>query len=102
MSLEEKLELAAAELAAAADRRDFSSASACAARYAELIQQAVRELPRPQAAQHVKAAGHRLETARRKICVARARIADRLRRLHRASGYRLPAEIAVHTWSVRG
>ena len=102
MSLEEKLEAAAAELASAADRRDFSAASACGARYAELLERAVRELPRSRASQEIRAASQRFEAARRKICVARARIAGRLRRLQRAAGYRTPIEMAVHTWSVRG
>lgn len=102
MSLEEKLDSAAAELAAAAHRRDFSAASACAARYAELIQQAVRELPRHQAERQFKAATERFEMARRKLCAARAKIADSLRRVQRAACYRTPAATVVHTWSIRG
>jgi hypothetical protein len=101
MSLLEKLGLAAAELEAASRRQDFAGASACAARYAELLQQAMRELPPDEAARHVSEAGRRFEAARRKICVARARIADRLRNLQGSASYRMPGQAATHTWSVR-
>ena len=102
MRLEEQLEAAAADLAAAAERRDFAETSACAARYADLMRQAVHELPPLEAARQMGAAGLRFEAARRKICVARAKLAQHLRTLCRSAGYRTPAEMMLHTWSVRG
>jgi len=101
MNLEEKLESVAAELAAAADRGDLSAASVSAARSTELSQRAVRELPRSQAAPQISAASRRFEAARRKICVARAKIADRFKKADRAAD-RTPAEIAVRPCSIRG
>ena len=101
MSLPFQLESAAAALQAAVERQDFARASACAAHYGELLQRAVRELPAAAAAQQVGEGSRRLESARRKICVARARMAERLRKLVRAARYRTPAGKTVHTWSVQ-
>lgn len=101
MSLPEKLGLAAAELEAASQRQDFANASACAGQYTELLQQAMRELPPAEAARHIYEALRHFEAARRKICVARARIADHLRNLQGSANYRVPAQAATHTWSVR-
>jgi len=100
MNLQFQLESAAAELQDAVDRQDFAGAADCAARYGELLRRAVRELPAADAVRQAGEGSRRLESARRKICVARARIGERLRRLARTAGYRTPAGKAVHTWSV--
>ena len=101
MTLPEEIELAAAELADASQRQDFAGASACVARYTELLRRAMQEMPPEEAAHTVREAGRRFEAARRKICVARARIADHLRKLQGSASYRTPAQAATHTWSVR-
>jgi hypothetical protein len=101
MTLQSQLEMAAAELQASVKRQDFARASACAGRYGELLQRVARELPAAEAAQRVGEGRRRLESARRKVCVARARIGERLRTLARSAGYRTPAGKAVHTWSVQ-
>jgi hypothetical protein len=91
----------AAELAAAAERRDYAAVSASAIRYRELLEQAVRDLPPPETAAQFGDAAIRIETARRCIAAARAHIAERLGRLQRAARYGRPPEPSVHLWSVR-
>lgn len=102
MNFQSQLESAAAALQGAVDRRDFAAASDCAAHYGELLQRAIQELPPAEAARQVGEGSRRLESARRKACVARARIGERLRTLVRAASYGRPAPKSVHTWSVQG
>lgn len=100
MSLPEKLRATAAELENASQREDFNGASVCAARYMELLQKAAGDLPPAEMARHVTEASQSVEAARRKICVARARIADRLRKLRGSVNYRASVQTPTHTWSV--
>jgi len=100
MSLQTELERAAAELKGAVERQDFARAGQCAAGYGELLQRAARELRADEAAAAATTANRNFERARRDICVARGRLANRLRRLKQAAGYRKAA--GVHTWSVEG
>jgi len=99
MSPATPLESAAAGLQQAVERRDLAAVEAGARRYGELSRAAMAELPLAEAEARMRAARMVLESARRSICVARARISAHRARLERASGYRPPAA-AVHTWSL--
>ena len=101
MSIQLELESAAEALCFAVERRDFVGAAACAGHYGELLKRAMRELPAAEAAQHVGTGVSRLEHERRKTCVVRARMAERLRKLIHSARYRPPAARAERTWSVQ-
>jgi len=98
----EQAERAAAELHEAVERQDFARAAERAGRFGELVRQVARGLPAREAAGVIGEACRELESARRKVVVARARIAGRLRRLQRTAPYRAPSRASVHTWSVDG
>jgi len=102
MNLQSQLDSVAAALQDAVDRRDFAAASDCATRYGDLLRQAFRELPADDAARQFGEGSRRIESARRKMCVARARLGERLRTLIRSAGYRSAAPPSLHTWSVQG
>lgn len=100
MKLHTALDKASVSLQSAVDQRDFTAIMECAVRYGDLVRRALAELPREEAVVAVQAASRNLANARRVIFIARSRLANRLRRLTRVTGYRAPA--ALHTWSMEG
>ncbi|HUK19469.1 MAG TPA: hypothetical protein VLW65_23775 [Bryobacteraceae bacterium] len=100
MTLRGQAEQAAAELHEAVVRRDFALAAERAGRLGELVRQVAVGLPAREAAVLIGEACRAIESARRKVVVARARMAGRLRRLQRTAPYRAPSRASVHTWSV--
>ncbi len=91
-----------AELHEALARQDFALAAERAGRFGKLVRQTARSLPAAEAAAVIAEACRALESARRTVLVARARMAGRLRRLQRAAPYRAGSRAEVHTWSVNG
>ena len=102
MTLREQIARVAAELTESVDRQNFAGAANCAGRLGDLVREAARDLPPTESAESVEEGMRALAAARRKACVTRARMAERLRRLQRAASYRAPgcAATRAHTWSV--
>ena len=99
MNRDPQLEAAAAAFRTAVERQDFAAAEISARRYGELARAAMAGLPPVLAEARMTEATRLLESARRKICLARAKIAGRVERLTRVAVYLAPAP-AEHTWSV--
>ena len=96
------LERLAADVHDAVARQDFAQAAIRADRFGELARQTAAALPAVRAAEVIGEACRSLESARRKACVARARLADRLRRLQQLAPYSATSNSALHTWVVNG
>jgi hypothetical protein len=100
MSVREELEQLAAEVHLAVAHQDFAGAAERAGVYVQRLHDVSKHLPAGEAAELVQRASSTLKSARRKVCIARALMAERLRRLQRAAGYSPRPRAAVHTWSV--
>jgi hypothetical protein len=96
----EQLRRMAAEMDELVIRREFSAAADCAARLGEWVRSAVSKESPPESYALLAESERAIETARRKMCVARARISDELLRLERSAEYFAPGRAGVHSWSV--
>lgn len=102
MSIREELERLAAEVHGAVAQQDFAAAAERAGFYAERIREVSSQLPAEEAMEFIQQGCNTLKSARRKVCIARALVADRLRRLQRTGGYSPGRGAVVHTWSING
>ncbi len=95
------MEQAEERLRRAAASGDFGAAERAALDYARAVELAAAGLPRAAAASSIRQAMAAMETARRQLCVARARLARRLRAVERQMRFQ-PASIATSTWRIEG
>lgn len=102
MSPAEQFRETVAELDELVYKQDFPAAAECAARLAELARRAGREHLPDETISPVAESMRIIETARRKICVSRARMQAYLLRLEGAAEYCAAVGPARHTWSVEG
>jgi len=82
--------------------QEFSAAANCAALLVEWVRDTAAGRPPAERIALLTESGQAIEMARRKICVARARMADRLLRLERSAEYCDLHSAGVHTWAVEG
>jgi hypothetical protein len=95
----QSLEQVEEKLRTAAEGGDFASAQSAALDYVRAVELAAAGLPRAAAASSIRRAMAAVEAARRQLCVARARLARRLR----AEECRLrfqPASMVTNTWRI--
>ena len=93
------LEQAEERLRSAAERGDFATAQRAALDYTRAVELAVAGLPRTAADSRIRQAKAALETARRRLCVARTRVGRKLR----AAEWRMrfqQASTATSTWRI--
>jgi hypothetical protein len=93
------LEQAEERLRRAAARGDFAAAEIAAVEYVRAVELAAAGLPRTAAAACIRQAMAALELARRQLCVARARLARKLRAVECRMRFQ-PASIATTTWRI--
>jgi hypothetical protein len=101
MSRMEQLRSMAAEMDDLVSRQEFSAAADCAAQLAEWLRNCESQ-PSAEAALLFGEGMRAIETARRKICVARTRMAECLLRLGHTAEYCGPRAGGEHTWTVEG
>lgn len=102
MSAAEQIGLLAAELDEFAFRQDFPAVAERVTRLTELVRRLGRDYPPAEAAALAAESLRMIETARRKVCVSRARMQECKHRLERAAEYCFAHSAAVHTWTVEG
>ncbi len=82
---------------------DFEAAECAAGRYVAALQAALSQLPRAQAASHLREACQLIEWARRCLCVARVRLSgERLGAQRLAAFQRAAQPDGLHTWRIDG
>jgi hypothetical protein len=101
MNTEWSLKAAAAALRQAAEQRDFEAVELRAREYADLARASMAHLPLAEAEARAHEAGLLMDSVRRDLCVARARLAKQKARLNGSAGY-IATSSDVHTWTVRG
>lgn len=93
------LERADQRLRSAAARGDFAAAESAAVEYVRAVELAAASLPRTAAAACIRQGMAAVELARRQLCVARARLAGKLRAVECRIRFQ-PASIATSTWRI--
>ena len=94
------VEQAKERLKAAAARGDFALAQAAALDYVRAVEREARGLPRPGVESLTRQAMAILEKARRRLCVARTRVALQLRAVTCRMHYTTQAAAATNTWRI--
>ncbi|MGA2145451.1 MAG: hypothetical protein ABSH49_10875 [Bryobacteraceae bacterium] len=93
------LEQAEDRLRTAAARGDFATAETAARDYVHAVELAAGSLPHAVAASLIRQAMAAVETARRQLCVARTRLAGKLRAVERRMRY-VQTGADAHTWRI--
>ena len=102
MSATGQLQGLAAELDELVYLQDFPAVATCAVRLAELARNPGGAITRVERAELAAESMRAIETARRKLCVARTRIAECLVRAERSAEYCDAPAATVHTLAVQG
>jgi hypothetical protein len=93
------LQQAEERLRRAAERGDFATAQKAALDYTLAVERTVPGLPRTAAASRIRQAMAAMESARRQLCVARARLSRKLQAVDCRIRFQ-QTSIATNTWRI--